>query len=124
MMTTLAKEIFPAEAFAKVKQDALFVDVREQSELDAEAYDVPNLLHIPLGELERRFTEIPRDRDVVIVCRGGVRSLRALHFLISQGYVNAVNMRQGIIGWMRADLLVFNNDTLTQNMGFISINQL
>ena len=124
MMTTLAKEIFPAEAFAKVKQDALFVDVREQSELDAEAYDVPNLLHIPLGELERRFTEIPRDRDVVIVCRGGVRSLHALHFLIGQGYANAANMKQGILGWMRADLPVFKNDTLTQNMGFISINQL
>jgi len=123
-MNTLAKEILPAEAFAKAKQGALFVDVREKSELKAEAYDVPNLLHIPLGELERRFTEIPRDRDVVIVCRGGVRSLRALHFLISQGYVNAANMKQGILGWMRADFPVHKNNALRQGVGFISINQL
>jgi rhodanese-related sulfurtransferase len=123
-MSTPAKEIFPAEAFAKAQQGALFVDVREQRELDAEAYDVPDLLHIPMGELERRFTEIPRDRDVVIVCRGGGRSLHALHFLIAQGYANAANMKQGILGWMREGFPVFKNETLTHGMGFISINQL
>jgi len=123
-MNSIAKEILPAEAFAKAKQGALFVDVREKSELEAEAYDVPNLLHIPLGELELRFAEIPNDRDVVIVCRGGVRSLHALHFLIGQGYTNAANMKQGILGWMRAGFPVHKGNTLTQNMGFISINQL
>lgn len=122
-MNSIAKEILPAEAFAKSKQGALFVDVREKSELDAEAYDVPNLLHIPLGELELRFKEIPSDQDVVIVCRGGGRSLHALHFLISQGYANAANMKQGILGWMRAGLPVHKN-TLAPNTGFISISQL
>ena len=123
-MNSIAKEILPVEAFAKAKQGVLFVDVREKSELEAEAYDVPNLLHIPLGELELRFAEIPNDRDVVIVCRGGVRSLHALHFLIGQGYTNAANMKQGILGWMRAGFPVHKGNTLTQNMGFISINQL
>lgn len=120
----MAKEIIPAEAYAKSKQGALFVDVREKSELEAEAYDVPNLLHIPLGELELRFNEIPSDQDVVVVCRGGVRSLRALNFLISQGYVNAVNMKQGILGWMREGFPVHKGSTLTPNTGFININQL
>ncbi|MFN3491675.1 MAG: rhodanese-like domain-containing protein [Anaerolineales bacterium] len=123
-MNSIAKEIFPAEAFAKSKQGALFVDVREKNELEAEAYDVPNLLHIPLGELELRFNEIPSDQDVVVVCRGGGRSLHALHFLISKGYSNAVNMKQGILGWMREGLPVHKGKTLTQNTGFISINQL
>lgn len=123
-MNSMAKEIFPAEAFAKSKQGALFVDVREKSELEAEAYDVPNLLHIPLGELELRFNEIPNDKDVIIVCRGGVRSLRAVHFLISNGYDNVANMKQGILGWMREGFPVHKGNTLTQNMGFIGINQL
>ena len=122
-MNSIAKEILPVEAFAKAKQGALFVDVREKSELEAEAYDVPDLLHIPLGELELRFTEIPNDQDVVIVCRGGGRSLHALHFLIGQGYVNAANMKQGILGWMREGFPVHKNDMLTQNTGFININQ-
>jgi len=123
-MNSMAKEIFPAEAFAKSKQGALFVDVREKSELEAEAYDVPNLLLIPLGELELRFKEIPNDQDVVVVCQGGVRSLRALNFLVGQGYVNAANMKQGILGWMREGFPVHKSATLTQNIGFISINQL
>ncbi len=123
-MNSMAKEIFPAEAFAKSKQGALFVDVREKSELEAEAYDVPDLLHIPLGELELRFNEIPCDRDVVLVCRGGGRSLQALRFLIGQGYVNAANMKQGILGWMREGFPVHKGSTLTPNTGFISINQL
>jgi len=123
-MNSIAKEVFPAEALAKAKQGALFVDVREQSELVTEAYDVPDLLHIPLGELERRFTEIPHDRDVVLVCRGGGRSLHALHFLISQGYVNAANMKQGILGWMRAGFPVHRDNTFPKNMGFINLDQL
>lgn len=123
-MNSMAKEIFPAEAFAKSKQGALFVDVREKSELEVEAYDVPNLLHIPLGELELRFNEIPRDRDVVLVCRGGGRSLHALRFLIGQGYVNAANMKQGILGWMRESFPVHKGSPLTPNTDFISINQL
>ena len=123
-MNSLAKEIDPAQAFAKMQQGALFVDVREKSELDAEAYHVPDLLHISLGELEHRFAEIPRDRDVVLVCRGGGRSLHALHFLIRQGYTNTANMKQGILGWMRAGFPVHKSNTLTQNMGFISIDQL
>lgn len=123
-MNSMAKEIFPAEAFAKSKQGALFVDVREKSELEAEAYDVPNLLHIPLGELELRFNEIPSDQDVVVVCRGGGRSLHALHFLISKGYSNAANMKQGILGWMREGFPVHKGNTPTQNTGFIGINQL
>lgn len=123
-MNSIAREVFPAEALAKAKQGALFVDVREQSELDAEAYDVADLLHIPLDELECRFTEIPRDRDVVLVCRGGGRSLHALHFLIGQGYVNAVNMKQGILGWERAGFPVHRNNPFTQNMSFINLDQL
>ena len=124
MVTPLAKEISPAEAFAKAEQGALFVDVREKRELEAEAYDVPNLLHIPLGELELRFKEIPKDKDVVIVCRGGGRSLRTVHFLISQGYENIANMKQGILGWMREGFPARKNDMPFQSSGFISLNQL
>lgn len=130
-MNTSVKEIFPAEAFAKAKQGTLFVDVREKSELDAEAYDVPNLLHIPLGELELRLNEIPHDQDVIIVCRGGGRSLHALRFLIIQGYINAANMKQGILGWMREGFPVIKNMSQDESnvsccspTGFISINQL
>lgn len=97
--TNQAPEINPAEALERARVGALFVDVREASEIAQLAYDVPNLLHIPLGELASRFKEIPNEGEVVIVCQGGSRSLNAVNFLMERGYSNTVNMRQGILGW-------------------------
>jgi len=96
----IAKEIDPAVALSKSIEGALFVDVREKSEIETVAYDIPNILHIPLDELKLRFAEIPSNQDVVMVCQGGGRSLNAALYLMSRGYSNVVNMKQGIIGWM------------------------
>lgn len=96
------KEINPTSALEWVNNGALFVDVREKEEVNELAFDVPNIIHIPLSEFEERFTEIPKDRDVVMVCRVGARSLRAAEFLIHNGYdpLKVVNMQLGIIGWV------------------------
>jgi rhodanese-related sulfurtransferase len=96
---TLVKEICPTTTQAKVKEGALLVDVREKDEVAQLAYDVPNIVNIPLSEFEERFTEIPQDKEVVMVCRSGGRSLRAAGFLVNHGYENVVNMQHGIIRW-------------------------
>lgn len=75
------------------------VDVRERDEVAEAAFDVPALLHIPLSEFESRFAEVPRDRDVVVACRGGGRSLKATYFLMNHGYERVVNMSHGILRW-------------------------
>jgi rhodanese-related sulfurtransferase len=97
---TLVKEICPTTTQKWVSNGALLVDVREKEEVAELAYDVPNIIHIPLSEFEERYTEVPKDRDVVMVCRGGSRSLRAAGFLINHGYKNVVNMQYGIIRWI------------------------
>jgi len=96
---TLVKEICPTTTQSWVKKGALLVDVREADEIAELAFDVPNILHIPLGEFDTRYTEIPKDRDVVVVCQHGVRSLRAAGFLVNHGYNKAVNMKHGIVRW-------------------------
>lgn len=98
----VVKEICPTEAQEWVKNGALLVDVREKDEVAELSYDVPNIINIPLSEFENRYNEIPRDKDVVMVCRSGGRSLRAAGFLISHGYDNerVVNMQHGIIRWV------------------------
>jgi rhodanese-related sulfurtransferase len=96
---TLVNEICPTTTQGKVKNGALLVDVREKDEVEALSYDVPNIINIPLSEFEERFTEIPQDKDVVMVCRSGGRSLRAAGFLVNHGYKNVVNMQHGIIRW-------------------------
>ncbi|MDZ7936464.1 MAG: hypothetical protein U5M51_16195 [Emticicia sp.] len=71
-MQTLVKEICPTTTQTWVKNGALLVDVREKDEVEALAYDVPNIINIPLSEFEERFAEIPTiDKEVVMVCKGG-----------------------------------------------------
>ena len=100
---TLVNEICPTTTQAWVKRGALLVDVREKDEVEQLAYDVPNLVHIPLSEFEIRYKELPFDKEMVIVCRGGGRSLRAAGFLINNGYdpLKVVNMQHGIIRWVQ-----------------------
>lgn len=95
----MVKEICPTKTQALIKNGALLVDVRENAEVEQLAYDVPNIMYIPLSQFEERFTEIPRDKTVVMVCRSGARSLRATGFLMHQGYDNVVNMKHGMIRW-------------------------
>jgi len=96
---TLVKEICPTTTQGWVKNGALLVDVREKDEVTELAYDVPNIINIPLSEFEERFNEIPKDKEVVMVCRSGGRSLRAAGFLVNHGYTNVVNMEHGMIRW-------------------------
>jgi rhodanese-related sulfurtransferase len=98
---TLVKEICPTTTQAWVKNGALLVDVREKDEVSILAYDVPNIINILLSEFEERFNEIPKDKDVVMVCKGGGRSLRAAGFLVNHGYTNVVNMQYGIARWVQ-----------------------
>ena len=98
---TLVKEICPTTTQTWVKNGALLVDVREKDEIEQLAFDVPDILIIPLSEFEERYTEIPKDKDVVMVCAVGSRSLRAAGFLVNHGYTNVVNMQHGITRWVQ-----------------------
>lgn len=96
---TLVKEICPTTTQEWIKKGALLVDVREANEASELAYDVPNIINIPLSEFENRFSEIPQDKQVVMACKSGERSLRAAGFLVNHGYENVVNMQHGITRW-------------------------
>ncbi len=75
----------------------VLVDVREADELEISA--LPGIVHIPLGEIETRYEEIPRDQDVVIVCRSGSRSGKITEFLLGQGYTRVRNLATGMNGY-------------------------
>lgn len=96
---TLVKEICPTTTQEWVKRGAVLIDVREKDEVEQLAYDVPNIINIPLSEFEDRYTEVPKDKEVVVVCKSGGRSLRAAGFLVNHGYANVVNMQHGMIRW-------------------------
>ncbi len=79
--------------------DFQLIDVREIHE-----YETANIngLHIPLGEIPNRFTEIEQGKQVVMQCRSGVRSANAIAYLAqNHAYNNLLNLEGGIMAWAR-----------------------
>ena len=95
------KELSSLEAFDLLENQTLLLDVREKDELAVASYDVKNQLNVPLSELEQLFTEIPSDKTVIVACRAGARSARAIQFLIQNGYSEEllINLQGGIMAW-------------------------
>ena len=78
----------------------LVVDVREQSEWD-EGY-IPGSVHVPRGFLESRIAGVARpDREIVLSCAAGNRSLLAGQTLREMGYANVTSLAGGFTDWKR-----------------------
>ncbi len=82
---------------AAAMENALFVDVRTRKEF--EAGSIPESIHIPREELRERIGELPRDRDLVVFCRSGVRSYAACRVLKQSGYELLSNLSGGYISY-------------------------
>jgi rhodanese-related sulfurtransferase len=67
------------------KGDVVVLDVREPNELD-ESGTVKGAIHIPLGQLESRLSELPKDKVILTACRRGGRASRAYAMLESKGF--------------------------------------
>ncbi|HVO05196.1 MAG TPA: rhodanese-like domain-containing protein [Burkholderiaceae bacterium] len=78
---------------------AWLIDVREPHETHRLAFDHPHCLQMPLSQFQRRFNELPRDRQIVLACASGGRSFQAMHFLLHHGYTLVANLRGGIGSW-------------------------
>ncbi|GAP15256.1 dinucleotide-utilizing enzyme [Longilinea arvoryzae] len=73
------------------------VDVREPIELQISS--IPGAVLVPLTQLPQRLEELDRNKDLVLFCRTGVRSARALRLLAGQGYTRLHNLKGGINAW-------------------------
>ena len=65
-------------------EDGFLLDVRENVELAVE--QVPGAVKIPLGELRSRLDELPRDREIGVICRSGQRAYYATRILLQNGF--------------------------------------
>lgn len=79
------------------QQGAFVLDVREQQEWDE--FHAPNTTLIPLGELEQRVSELPKDKQIVVVCRSGNRSDEGRDILKRAGFTNVTSMDGGLNAW-------------------------
>ncbi len=91
----------PEMLSADLPAGAFLIDVREHDEWTAG--HAPDAVHVPLGELGERITELPRDREIYLICRTGARSAYATQILVGQGW-NTINVADGMTGWAVAGL--------------------
>jgi adenylyltransferase/sulfurtransferase len=92
-------ELEPAEVKAMLDagHDFLLIDVREVHE--HQIASIPSAKLIPLGQLPQRLSEIPREAAIVVHCKSGMRSAKAVDLLKQSGYSNVRNMKGGILAW-------------------------
>jgi adenylyltransferase/sulfurtransferase len=73
------------------------LDVREPHELQISA--LPQAVNIPLGGLAAHLSELDSAEEMVIFCKSGSRSARALELLVSAGFKKVKNLKGGINAW-------------------------
>ena len=83
------------EKFEK-SEDFILLDVRENEELNIAKID-PHI-HIPMGEIKKRYDELKKNKPIVVMCHGGFRSAKVCSFLNNLGF-NVTNLSGGIDSW-------------------------
>jgi glyoxylase-like metal-dependent hydrolase (beta-lactamase superfamily II)/rhodanese-related sulfurtransferase len=91
--------IDPEELATRLRgtEPPVVLDVRNDSEYAGE--HIPDSLHIPYGDLAGRLGELPRDRPIATICRGGKRSGLAASILQREGFADVVHVGQGVGTW-------------------------
>ena len=92
-------EITPVELKHMMDEgrDFRLVDVREAHEFDI--CRIPGSVLIPLGDVPARMNELDSAQEIVVHCRSGVRSARAVEFLRQAGFSRIHNLKGGILAW-------------------------
>ena len=99
------KTITPTELAQRLSESnpPLIVDVRLPEEYSHDGHIAGSRL-LPLPVLLQRSQELPKNREIVLVCRSGSRSGVACEQLANLGFENTINLVSGMIAWKRAGL--------------------
>lgn len=100
--STVCQQMTPADLAANA-DEAVLLDVRSPIEFETEHID--NSINLPLNELETRFEEVPRQGQLVVICRSGQRAERGAYTLLGQGFHPKV-LAGGLVAWRKAGLPV------------------
>ncbi|MGQ9903044.1 MAG: rhodanese-like domain-containing protein [Anaerolineae bacterium] len=96
----LPPEVSVQEAASMRDQGAFILDVREPYEW--EAVHIPDATLIPLGTLAQRVAEVPKDKEIVVVCRSGNRSQQGRDILLRAGFKRVTSIAGGMNQWSAA----------------------
>jgi len=96
----LPAEISVDEAYEKYEAGTFVLDVRTQEEWDE--YHAPITTLIPLDQLQNRVDEVPRDQEIVVICRSGNRSQVGRDILLEAGFDQVTSSAGGLKAWSAA----------------------
>jgi len=91
------KATIVAQRMKEHPESVVLLDVREPYE--RRLASIQPSLHIPMNDVPRRLSEIPRDREVIVYCHSGARSMMVAGFLEGEGYSSVANLSGGIDAW-------------------------
>ncbi len=84
------------KAWIDGSRDFLLIDVRENWE--HEAFNIGGT-HIPMSEMMSRINEVPKDKEVVMYCEKGIRTVIIIQRLEASGFHNIANLSGGMKAW-------------------------
>jgi rhodanese-related sulfurtransferase len=96
----MVEELVPRDLAARLKSapgELFLLDVREPDEREAAAI-LPSA-HIPMRDVPARIAELPKDKEIVVYCHTGMRSMMIAGFLESRGFDRVTNLAGGIDAW-------------------------
>jgi rhodanese-related sulfurtransferase len=86
------------EKIDRKEKGALYLDVRTPMEFSSN--HIKGFKNIPVDQVPQRLGEIPKDKEIVVICQSGARSSSAVRFLKQNGYENVINVSGGMGAWM------------------------
>lgn len=100
-------QVTPDEAVRRIEAGSYLLDVREDDEW--QAGHAPDAHHLALGRVQAEHETLPKDTEIVVICRSGGRSEQAAVALRSAGH-DAVNLSGGMRAWAAAGQTVVTDD--------------
>lgn len=98
--SSLPQEISVADAFTQKNSGAFLLDVRQPDEWND--FHIAGSTLIPLDQLPSRLNELPKDQEIVVVCRTGHRSAEGRDILLNAGFTQVTSMAGGLTQWKAA----------------------
>ncbi len=85
------------EKMQRKEKGIVYLDVRTPMEFKSN--HIQGFKNIPVDQVPNRINEIPKDKEIVIICQSGARSSSAARFLKQNGYDNVINVSGGMGAW-------------------------
>ena len=81
------------------KKGLAILDIRTTKEY--EAGHIPGAVHVPLSDIGDKVKKLKKDKELMVYCNNGSRSIWAIKRLMGMGYKNLYNLKGGFDAWKR-----------------------